>query len=187
MGQSGSSQAARDEHMNTQARISETMDLLMALGQRMEQRFTAFEQRMDQGLAALEQCMNQGFAALDQRFTALEQVYYGRFAYDQALDDLDRNAAVMYIHPIFLISTPKNRIAEGCAMKRCVIHADTKRVPLHSFITGLEIKNFPETIDQVGELPVYRVDQLLRHLGQSLEGTADEKRRTLRFVMGIVR
>lgn len=56
----------------------------------------------------------------------------------------------------------------------------------YSVITGELIDGFPSNMDQLERLHVREVDNLLRHLGESVTGLAAEKKWILKFASGLI-
>ncbi|PNY28871.1 Uncharacterized protein TCAP_01205 [Tolypocladium capitatum] len=120
-------------------------------------------QRMD---AVLEQLtlLNRKVDILDRKVDGL----------DRKVDGLGRNVSVL------------NRNAVVRTQNSTVVRGDVDLVPLYSVLTGDVIDGFPRNVDQLERLPAREVDQLLRHLGESAVGSAAEKKRNLKFALGLV-
>ncbi|KAM4060300.1 hypothetical protein HRG_002113 [Hirsutella rhossiliensis] len=93
---------------------------------------------------------------------------------DHKVDGLDRKVTV------------SNRNAVVRARNGTVVRGDMDLVPLHSVLTGEVIDDFPDNVDQLERLHARDVDQLLRHLGEPVTGSAAEKKRNLKFATGLV-
>lgn len=93
---------------------------------------------------------------------------------DRRMDSLDRKVTV------------SNRNAVVRARNGTVVRGDMDLVPLHSVLTGEVIEGFPGNVDQLERLHARDVDQLLRHMGESVVGSAAEKKRSLKFACGLV-
>ncbi|KAF4584258.1 hypothetical protein GQ602_005631 [Ophiocordyceps camponoti-floridani] len=123
----------------------------------------------------LERCGNlpavDGGDRLVQRLDAvLEQLAM----LNHKVDGLDRKVTV------------SNRNAVVRARNGTVVRGDMDLVPLHSVLTGEVIERFPSNVDQLERLHARDVDQLLRHIGESVVGSAAEKKRSLKFACGLV-
>ncbi|KAF4595315.1 hypothetical protein GQ602_000928 [Ophiocordyceps camponoti-floridani] len=93
---------------------------------------------------------------------------------NRGLRDLDRKITV------------SNRNAMVRARNGTVVRGDMDLVPLHSVLTGDVVEGFPDNVDQLERLHARDVDQLLRHLGEPVAGSAAEKKRSLKFACGLV-
>ncbi|KAG5974548.1 hypothetical protein E4U55_008165 [Claviceps digitariae] len=91
----------------------------------------------------------------------------------QRMDKLERKVAVMNHNAVFR------------GMNRNATLPHSELAPLHSILTGQEIEDFPRTAIQVKRLPTSRVDELLCHLGHVVEGTPDQRKRHLKYAMGL--
>ncbi|KAM4060302.1 hypothetical protein HRG_002112 [Hirsutella rhossiliensis] len=110
-----------------------------------------------------------------ERFTALEQTMNRRFdQVDRRMDGLDRKVIV------------SNRNAVVRARNGTVVRGDMDLVPLHSVLTGEVIDGFPRNVNQMERLHARDVDQLLLHVGESVVGSAAEKKKNLKFATGLV-
>ncbi|POR32795.1 Uncharacterized protein TPAR_07003 [Tolypocladium paradoxum] len=127
-------------------------------------------QRMD---AVLEQLtlLNRKVDGLDRKVDGLDRKVDGL---DRRVDGLDRKITV------------SNRNAVMRAQNSMVVRGDMDLVPLYSVLTGEVIDGFPQNLDQLERLHARDVDQLLRHLGESVVGSAAEKKRNLKLASGLI-
>ncbi|KAF4585672.1 hypothetical protein GQ602_004977 [Ophiocordyceps camponoti-floridani] len=115
-------------------------------------------------LTTLEQTMNRRFDQVERRVDGL----------DCQLQAMDRKVTV------------SNRNAVVRAQNSTVVRGDMSLVPLYSVLTGEVVEGFPVNVSQLERLHARDVDQLLRHLGESVAGSAVEKKRNLKFACGLV-
>ncbi|RCI11365.1 hypothetical protein L249_7665 [Ophiocordyceps polyrhachis-furcata BCC 54312] len=161
---------AVDNGVRMLQKMDAIMDRLDQLGQKVEaldQKVDALDRRvdaldrkvdaLDRKVDALDRKLDQKVDALDQKFNAL----------DQKVTTLNRNALV------------RQRNSH-------VIRGDMNLVPPYSVLTGEVIEDFPRNIDELGRLPVREIEKLLRSLGETVAGSAAEKKRSLSWACGLL-
>ena len=90
------------------------------------------------------------------------------------------------------------------SLDHIVVVGDMALAPMYSLMTGELIEDFPSSLDQVERLngewrlrscrgladcvdaAAREVDNLLRPLGESVVGSAAQKKRNLKFAMGLI-
>ncbi|KAG5999422.1 hypothetical protein E4U21_006856 [Claviceps maximensis] len=165
------------------------MAMLNTMMNKMDERFVGLEQRfekVEQRLGRIEQRLDgverrldgveRRVGAVEQRLTTVEQRLT---TVEQRLTTLEQD--VQQVRTELKIS---NRNAMVRAQNMGVTSVDKRLVPLYSVLTGEEIEGFPETMNQLEKLPAREVDRILRHIGESVEGTASAKKQILKFATG---
>ncbi|KAF4585957.1 hypothetical protein GQ602_005262 [Ophiocordyceps camponoti-floridani] len=133
----------------------------------------------------LERCANlpavdsgvhtmQMMQALLQRFDRLEQSMRRGFAdLGERMDALDRKVTI----------SNKNLTAR---MRNSVVdHSAVELSPLCNATTGEPIAGFPRKLSDLGLYTMRQVDALLRELGEPVQGSADDRKRWLKYAIGV--
>ncbi|KAF4589056.1 hypothetical protein GQ602_002945 [Ophiocordyceps camponoti-floridani] len=116
-------------------------------------------ERMDlmmEQLAGLRQTVQQGFTDLGQR-----------------MGTLDRKV------------TASNKNFTARTRNSVVTHRTVDLSPLCNAITAEPIEGFPRKLGDLESLSIRQVDALLRELGEPVQGSADDRRRWLKYAVGV--
>ncbi|PHH82085.1 hypothetical protein CDD83_3368 [Cordyceps sp. RAO-2017] len=155
------------------ARLAETLQTVL-------ERIDALERTIHHRIDTLERTIHHRIDTLEKtvhhRIDVLESTMQRRFdEVEQRMTDLDRKM------------TFSNRNAIARAHNGTVERGDTPLQRPYSLLTGDLIDGFPSNMDQMDRLHGRDVDNLLRHLGESDEGSAAEKKRRLKLASGLIK
>ncbi|PFH58397.1 hypothetical protein XA68_13738 [Ophiocordyceps unilateralis] len=147
----------------------QTMQMLQAL----MERFDRLEHNMRRefvGLGERIDALDRKVDALDQKVDALDQKVD---ALDQKVDALDKRV------------TAANKNSTARIRNSVVIRRSDDLAPLYNATTGERIPRFPRKLRDLESLNEDRVDAILAALGEPLEGEAEERKRWLKYAVGV--
>ncbi|KAM4067104.1 hypothetical protein HRG_001103 [Hirsutella rhossiliensis] len=116
----------------------------------------------------------QMMQALMERFDRLEQNMRRGFTHmGERMEALDRKVTV------------SNKNLTARMRNSIVTHSSVELSPLCNAATGEPIEGFPRKLSDLGSFNVRQVDTLLRELGEPVRGSADDRRRWLKYAIGV--
>ncbi|KAF4589397.1 hypothetical protein GQ602_003286 [Ophiocordyceps camponoti-floridani] len=140
----------------------QTMQMLRAL----MERFDRLEHNIRREIGGL----GERIEALDQKVDALDQKVD---ALDQKVDALDHKV------------TAANKNSTARTRNSVVTRRSDDLSPLYNATTGERITRFPRKLRDLESLNEDRVDAILAALGEPVEGEAEERKRWLKYAVGV--